>query len=96
MYQHSPGLSGDNLIKDVTLEIGGQQIDKHTRIPGMAELPPDPKAAVYNTWSSNFVTGGEKTTVNYGPHFTSAATRPLYPIALQYEVKVKFTWELSS
>ena len=25
------GISGDNLIKDVTLEIGGQQIDKHTR-----------------------------------------------------------------
>ena len=59
------GISGDQLIKDVTLEIGGQQIDKHTRewLQVWAELStPDSKAAGYKYLSGGFtnalVSGG--------------------------------------
>ena len=44
------GINGDELITDVTLEIGGQQIDKHTKewLQVWAELStPESKAAGY-------------------------------------------------
>ena len=59
------GISGDNLITDVTLEIGGQQIDKHTKewLQVWAELTvPDSKAAGYKYltggFSNKLVSGG--------------------------------------
>jgi len=55
-------VSGDQLIKDVTLEIGGQQIDKHTRewLQVWAELStPESKAAGYK-----YLTGGFSNTLN--------------------------------
>jgi hypothetical protein len=59
------GISGDNLITDVTLEIGGQQIDKHTKewLQVWAELTtPESKAAGYKYltggFSNQLVSGG--------------------------------------
>ena len=52
----STGISGDRLISDVTLEIGGQRIDKHTTewLQIVAELTtPESKAAGYK-----YLTGG--------------------------------------
>ena len=57
-------VSGDQLIKDVTLEIGGQQIDKHTRewLQIWAELSTtDSKATGYK-----YLTGGFSNTLNTG------------------------------
>ena len=53
---NSNGISGDRLISDVTLEIGGQQIDKHYQewLQMWAELTtPESKAAGYK-----YLTGG--------------------------------------
>jgi len=100
-------ISGDQLIKDVTLEIGGQQIDKHTRewLQVWAELTvPDSKAAGYK-----YLTGGFNNTLmtggTTGGHSQQSVMVPLQfwfcrnpglalpLIALQYhEVKMKFTW----
>jgi hypothetical protein len=55
------GISGDNLITDVTLEIGGQQIDKHTKewMQIWAELStPASKAEGYK-----YLTGGFSNTL---------------------------------
>ena len=98
------GISGDNLITDVTLEIGGQQIDKHTKewLQVWAELTvPDSKAAGYK-----YLTGGfSNTLVSAGGTSQQSIMVPLQfwfcrnpglalpLIALQYhEVKMKFTW----
>ena len=98
------GVSGDQLITDVTLEIGGQQIDKHTRewLQVWAELStPDSKAAGYK-----YLTGGFTNTLVSGAEtFQQSIMVPLQfwfcrnpglalpLIALQYhEVKMKFTW----
>ena len=98
------GISGDQLIKDVTLEIGGQQIDKHTRewLQVWAELStPDSKASGYK-----YLTGGQSNTLLSGGgtnqqsvmvplqfYFCRNPGLALPLIALQYhEVKVKFTW----
>ena len=100
----SYGISGDNLIKDVTLEIGGQQIDKHTRewLQVWAELStPESHAAGYK-----YLTGGQSNTLLSGSgtnqqsvmvplqfYFCRNPGLALPLIALQYhEVKVKFTW----
>ena len=100
-------ISGDQLIKDVTLEIGGQQIDKHTRewLQVWAELStPDSKAAGYKYLSGGFtnavlvggVTGGHSQQSVMVPlqfYFCRNPGLALPLIALQYhEVKVKFTW----
>ena len=101
------GISGDNLIKDVTLEIGGQQIDKHTKewLQVWAELStPDSKAAGYK-----YLTGGQSNTLTGGETNQQSIMVPLQfyfcrnpglalpLIALQYhEVKVKFTWGTSA
>ena len=100
----SNGISGDNLISDVTLEIGGQQIDKHTQewLKVWAELSTsESKAAGYK-----YLTGGfTNTLVSAGGTSQQSVMVPLQfwfcrnpglalpLIALQYhEVKVKFTW----
>ena len=97
-------IAGDYLISDVTLEIGGQQIDKHTRewLQVWAELStPESKAAGYK-----YLTGGfNNTLVSAGGTSQQSIMVPLQfyfcrnpglalpLIALQYhEVKLKFTW----
>ena len=104
----SNGISGDNLIKDVTLEIGGQQIDKHTKewLQVWAELSTsDSKAAGYKYLtggqSNTLVTGGETNQqsimVPLQFYFCRNPGLALPLIALQYhEVKVKFTWGTSA
>ena len=98
------GISGDQIIKDVTLEIGGQEIDKHTRewLQVWAELTtPESKAAGYK-----YLTGGfTNTLVSSGGTNQQSVMVPLQfwfcrnpglalpLIALQYhEVKIKVTW----
>ena len=100
-------ISGDQLIKDVTLEIGGQQIDKHTRewLQVWAELStPESKAAGYKYLTGSFsntlmvggTTGGhtqQSVMVPLQFYFCRNPGLALPLIALQYhEVKVKFTW----
>ena len=97
-------IAGDQLIKDVTLEIGGQQIDKHTRewLQVWAELStPESKASGYKYltggFSNTLVTGGETSQqsvmVPLQFYFCRNPGLALPLIALQYhEVKVKFTW----
>jgi hypothetical protein len=100
-------ISGDQLIKDVTLEIGGQQIDKHTRewLQVWSELStPESKAAGYkyltggfsNTLMAGGTTGGHSQQSVMVPlqfYFCRNPGLALPLIALQYhEVKVKFTW----
>ena len=104
----SNGISGDNLIKDVTLEIGGQQIDKHTKewLQVWAELStPDSKAAGYkyltggfsNTLVSSGETNQQSIMVPLQFYFCRNPGLALPLIALQYhEVKVKFTWGTSA
>jgi hypothetical protein len=101
------GISGDNLITDVTLEIGGQLIDKHTKewLQVWAELTtPESKAAGYK-----YLTGGfSNQLVSAGGTSQQSIMVPLQfwfcrnpglalpLIALQYhEVKIKFTWATS-
>ncbi len=98
------GISGDHLIKDVTLEIGGQEIDKHTRewLQVWAELTtPESKAAGYKYLSGGFT----NTLVSAGGTAQQSIMVPLQfwfcrnpglalpLIALQYhEVKIKVNW----
>ena len=100
-------VSGDQVIKEVELEIGGQRIDRHTRewLQVWAELStPDSKAQGYKYltggFSNTLLTGGTT-----GGHSQQSVMVPLQfwfcrnpglalpLIALQYhEVKIKFTW----
>ena len=98
------GVSGDQLINDVTLEIGGQQIDKHTKewLQVWAELStPDSKAAGYkyltggftNTLVSGSETSQQSVMVPLQFWFCRNPGLALPLIALQYhEVKIKFSW----
>ena len=98
------GISGDELISDVELEIGGQRIDKHTKewLQVWAELStPESKAAGYKYLTGGFtnalVTGSETSQqsimVPLQFWFCRNPGLALPLIALQYhEVKLKFTW----
>jgi len=98
------GVSGDQLIKEVKLEIGGQEIDKHTKewLQVWAELStPDSKAAGYkyltggftNTLVSASETSQQSIMVPLQFWFCRNPGLALPLIALQYhEVKMKFTW----
>ena len=100
----STGISGDMLISDVTLEIGGQQIDKHTRewLQVWAELSTsESHAAGYkyltggqlNTLVTSGATNQQSVMVPLQFYFCRNPGLALPLIALQYhEVKVKFTW----
>ena len=102
------GINGDELITDVTLEIGGQQIDKHTKewLQVWAELStPESKAAGYKYltggFSNTLVTGGETSQqsvmVPLQFYFCRNPGLALPLIALQYhEVKMKFTWGIDT
>ena len=98
------GISGDSLIDNVILEIGGQQIDKHTKewLQIWAELTTnESKATGYK-----YLTGGFSNTLMTGAETSQQSimvplqfwfcrnpglSLPL--IALQYhEVKLRFTW----
>ncbi len=98
------GISGDELIVDVELEIGGQRIDKHTKewLQVWSELStPESKAAGYK-----YLTGGFSNTLVTGSNTSQQSIMvplqfwfcrnpglALPLIALQYhEVKLKFTW----
>ena len=100
----SNGISGDKLITDVELEIGGQRIDKHNQewLQVWAELTtPESKASGYK-----YLTGGQSNTLVSGGEtnqqsimvplqfwFCRNPGLALPLIALQYhEVKIKFTW----
>lgn len=98
------GISGDNLIKEVTLEIGGQEIDKHNKewLQVWAELStPESKAAGYKYMtggqSNPLVTAGgtnqQSIIVPLQFYFCRNMGLALPLIALQYsEIKFKFTW----
>ena len=100
----SNGISGDELISDVELEIGGQRIDKHTKewLQVWSELStPESKAAGYKYltggFSNTLVTGSETSQqsvmVPLQFWFCRNPGLALPLIALQYhEVKLKFTW----
>ena len=105
----TPGiLSGDKLISEVEIEIGGQTIDKHYRewMQIWSELTtPDSKAAGYKAMTGAFHNGLSKTgtagvnlvQVPLQFWFCRNPGLALPLIALQYhEVKVKFTWGTSS
>ena len=104
----SNGINGDELITDVTLEIGGQQIDKHTKewLQVWAELStPESKAAGYKYltggFSNTLVTGGDtnqqSVMVPLQFYFCRNTGLALPLIALQYhEVKMKFTWGIDT
>jgi len=69
----SDGISGDGLITDVTLEIGGQQIDKHTKewLQLYAELTiPESKANGYK-----YLTGGFSNTLVSGGLIAAGGTQ---------------------
>ena len=99
------GISGDNLIVDAKVEIGGQEIDKQTKefMQVMNELKtPESKAAglKYMTGGfSNILMTGSGTSqqsimVPLQFWFCNNPGLALPLIALQYhEVKLKFTWE---
>jgi len=101
------GISGDKIISDVELEIGGQRIDRHYEEWNQvwAELTtPESKAAGYKylTGGFNNVLSGSGTNqqsimvpLNFWFCRNPGLALPL--IALQYhEVKLKFTWGVSS
>jgi hypothetical protein len=100
----SNGISGDNLISSVELEIGGQRIDKHTKewLQVWSELTvPDSKANGYKYltggFSNTLISGGETNQqsimVPLQFWFCRNPGLALPLIALQYhEVKMKFTW----
>jgi hypothetical protein len=102
------GINGDELITDVTLEIGGQQIDKHTKewLQVWAELStPESKAAGYKYltggFSNTLVSGGEtnqqSVMVPLQFYFCRNPGLALPLIALQYhEVKMKFTFGIDT
>ena len=105
------GVSGDQLITDVEVQIGGQMIDKHYKewLQIWAELStPESKAAGYK-----YMTGGFSNALvgsaTVGGHSQQSVMVPLQfwfnrnpglalpLIALQYhEVKLKFNWGITS
>ena len=97
-------LSGDQVVNEVALEIGGQEIDKHTLewMQVWSELStPESKAASHKYMTGSFsnllVTGVETNQqIAQIPLQFSFCRNPglaLPLIALQYhEVKLKFTW----
>ena len=99
---------GDNIITDVTLEIGGQQIDKHTKewMQVWAELStPESKALAYKNMTgamshglnSTGTAGVEMVQIPLQFYFCRNPGLALPLIALQYhEVKLKFTWGTSA
>jgi hypothetical protein len=98
------GISGDQLISTVELEIGGQRVDKHTQewLQVWAELStPESKAKGYKYMTGGFsntlVTAGETSQqsimVPLQFWFCRNPGLALPLIALQYhEVKLKFVW----
>ena len=101
-------VSGDELVSEVTLEIGGQEIDKHTKewMQVWSELStPESKAAgvkymtgaFSNTLNSNTETSQQLIQVPLQFSFCRNPGLALPLIALQYhEVKLKFTWGTSA
>jgi hypothetical protein len=99
---------GDSLVSEVVLEIGGQQIDKHTKewMQIWAELStPDSKALAYKNMTGALSHGLNTTgTTGVGMvqvplqfYFCRNPGLALPLIALQYhEVKLKFTWGTSA
>ena len=100
-------ISGDQLISDVEVEIGGQRIDRHYRewLQVWEELStPESKAAGFKYMSAGFsnklmvggTTGGTTQQSVFVPlqfWFCRNPGLALPLIALQYhEVKLKFTW----
>ena len=93
---------GDAAIKDVEVQIGGQQIDKHTKewMQLWAELTtPDSKADAFRAMTGVTGTQGSSGTGVYATHiplqfwFCRNPGLALPLIALQYhEVKVVFNW----
>ena len=101
------GVAGDQLVREVVLEIGGQEIDKHTKewMQVWSELStPESKAAgvkymtgaFTNTLVTGNTTNGTAQQLIQVPLQFSFCRNPglaLPLIALQYhEVKLKFTW----
>ena len=103
----SNGISGDELITDVEVQIGGQMIDKHYKewLQIWGELTtPESKAAGYKYMTGGF-SNSLVTAAASGGHSQQSVIVPLQfwfnrnpglalpLIALQYhEVKVKFNW----
>ena len=97
-------VNGDELVSEVVLEIGGQEIDKHTKewMQVWTELStPESKAAgvkymtgaFSNTLNSNTETSQQLIQVPLQFSFCRNPGLALPLIALQYhEVKLKFTW----
>ena len=102
------GVAGDHIISEVELEIGGQRIDKHTRewLQVWAELTtPASKSEGYKYLTSGFTntnitqasTNQKSVMVPLQFWFCRNPGLALPLIALQYhEVKVKFTWGLTT
>ena len=96
--------SGDELVSDVILEIGGQQIDKHTKewMQVWNELStPESKAKGLKLMTGNLgvsgSTGPNEVQVPLQFYFCRNPGLALPLIALQYhEVKMKFTWGTST
>ena len=101
-------VNGDELVSEVILEIGGQEIDKHTKewMQVWTELTtPESKAAgvkymtgaFTNTLNSNSDTSQQLIQVPLQFSFCRNPGLALPLIALQYhEVKLKFTWGIST
>jgi hypothetical protein len=105
---NTDGVSGDKLIQDVEVEIGGQKIDKHNEewLQLWAELTtPESKAEGYKYLSGGFIndlmpsttattsTDQQSIMVPLQFWFCRNPGLALPLIALQYhEVKLKFTW----
>ena len=96
--------SGDSLVSDVTLEIGGQQIDKQTKewMQVWNELStPDSKAVGLKVMTGNVgisgSTGPNEVQLPLQFYFCRNPGLALPLIALQYhEVKLKFNWGTSA
>jgi len=96
--------SGDELVSDVTLEIGGQQIDKQTKewMQVWNELStPDSKADGLKVMTGNVgisgSTGPNEVQLPLQFYFCRNPGLALPLIALQYhEVKLKFNWGTSA
>jgi hypothetical protein len=102
------GINGDKLVNEVSLEIGGQEIDKHTEewMQVWSELStPESKAAGYKYMTGGFTNGA----ISAGDTVQQMVQVPLQfsfcrnpglalpLIALQYhEVKLKFTWGIDT
>jgi hypothetical protein len=101
-------VNGDELVSEVTLEIGGQEVDKHTKewMQVWSELStPESKAAgvkymtgsFTNTLNTNSQTSQQLIQVPLQFSFCRNPGLALPLIALQYhEVKLKFTWGIDT